>query len=121
MAMTPPVYEILSASAAVTALVPASRIRGQGYGGETPFAPYITWQLVSGLPENYVGNRPGIDSFRVQIDCWSKSAAQSKAIAAAVRDALETGAVCVAIFGDDYDDEVELYRYGFDWAFYTQR
>ena len=121
MAMVPPVFSILAAAPAVTALVPSSRIRGQGYAGESPVAPYITWQLVDGLPENYLGSRPGIDTFRVQIDCWANDAAQSKAIAAAVRDALEPHGLCVAIFGDDYDAETKLYRYGFDWSLLTPR
>lgn len=121
MALVPPVYEILSASGAVTALVPATRIRGQGYAGETPVAPYITWQVVSGQPENYTGNRPGIDQHRVQVDCWAATAAQSKQIAAAVRDALEPHAQCVAVFGDDYDTEAKLYRFGADWSFWSGR
>ena len=119
--MTPPVFQLLSGAAAVVALVPASRIRGQGYAGETPVAPYITWQIVDGLPENYTGNRPGMDTFRVQVDCWSTTAAGAKQVAEACRDALEPHAQCVAIFGDDYDSEAGLYRYGFDWSFRTRR
>lgn len=119
--MGPPVFQILSGSPAVVALVPASRIRGQGYAGETPATPYITWQIVDGIPANYTGNRPGLDQWRVQIDCWSATAAQSKQIAAAVRDALEPHAQCVAIFGDDYDTDAKLYRFGFDWSFQHRR
>jgi hypothetical protein len=121
MAIVPPVFEILSATAAVTALVPAIRIRGQGYAGETPVAPYITWQVVSGLPENYTSNRPGIDQHRVQVDCWATTAAQSRAIATAVRNALEPHGQCVAVFGDDYDTEARLYRFGFDWSIWSNR
>lgn len=121
MAMTAPVFEILSAVPAITSIVPAIRIRGSGYGGESPVAPYITHQTAAGTPENYVGDRPGIDNFRAQIDIWAANAAQAKQIAALVRDALEPHAVCVSIFGDDYDAETKLYRYGFDWSFYTSR
>ena len=121
MAMVPPVFALLSASAAVTALVPAVRIMGQGYGGESPVLPYITWQTISGLPGSYVEGRPGIDSFRAQIDVWSSTAAQAKQIAALVRDALELEAQCVGILGDDYEPDTKLHRYSFDWAFQTSR
>ncbi|MEJ7746058.1 MAG: DUF3168 domain-containing protein [Luteimonas sp.] len=121
MAMSPPVYAILSGDAAVTALVPAARIKGQSYAGESPIAPYITWQIISGGPENYLADRPGMDVFRVQIDIWAVSAASAKAIAALVRDALEPHAYCLNIFADDYEPDTKLYRYGYDWNFHTLR
>lgn len=121
MAMVPPVYALLSADAAVTALVPAVRIRGQGYAGETPTRPYITHQTISGNPANYIAGRPGIDAFRAQIDVWADTAAEAKTIAEAVRDALELDAHCVAIMGDDYEPEAKLHRYSFDWSFQTPR
>lgn len=121
MAMVPPVYALLSADAAVTALVPASRIRGQGYAGETPVAPYITWQTVSGVPANYIAGRPGIDAFRVQIDIWANDATSAKQIATAVRDALELNAHCVSIMGESFEADTKLFRYSYDWAFHTPR
>lgn len=121
MAMVPPVYELLSADAAVTALVPASRIRGQGYAGEAPVTPYITHQTISGNPANYIAGRPGMDAFRSQIDVWADTAAQAKQIAEAVRDALELNAQCVAIMGDDYEPDTRLHRYSFDFQFWTPR
>lgn len=120
MPMVPPVYALLSASAAVTALVPAARIHGQGYAGESPAAPYITWLMVSGMPHNYMADRPGIDAFRAQVDCWAPTAAEAKQIAEAVRNALELDAQCVSMF-EDFDPETKLFRFSSDWAFQTRR
>lgn len=120
MAMVPPVYRILSGDVAVTALV-ADRISGQGYGGETPVAPYITWNVVSGMPQNYLADRPGVDDFRAQVDIWAQDAATAKQVAEAARDALEPHAYCVGVVADEYDPETQLYRYGFDWRFWESR
>lgn len=119
MAMTAPVYALLSGDAAVTALV-ADRIHAQGYAGDAPQAPYITWQLVSGVPEGYVAGRPGVDRFRVQVDAWAADAATAQAVAAAIRDALELSASCVGVI-EERDAETGLYRYSGDWAFLTGR
>lgn len=119
MAMTAPVYALLSADAAVTALV-AGRIHAQGYAGDNPQAPYVTWQLVSGVPGVYLASRPGYDSFRAQIDCWAADAATAQLIAAAVRDALETAASCVGVM-EERDAETGLFRYSGDWMFIASR
>ncbi|MEF2147791.1 DUF3168 domain-containing protein [Aquilutibacter rugosus] len=119
--MIPPIHQILSADAAVTALVPPLRIRGQGYAGDQPAAPYITWQLVGGLPHNYVGERPGADAYRVQIDVYSKSASQCREIAAKVRDAMEPHGACTSLNGDDFEADTQLYRYSADWSLHIVR
>lgn len=122
MAMTAPVFEILSATPAVTALVPATRIRGSGYGGEAPTVPYITHQTISGVPESYVGNRPGIDRHRAQIDCWASSASQAKAIAAACQYALEVHGTTELMIDDvEVINGSPLYRIGIDFTAYTRR
>lgn len=120
MAMTAPVYPLLSTAPAVLALVPASRIHAQGHAGNTPTAPYITWTLVSGVPGNYVAGRPGFDTYRVQVDCWAADAAQAQAVAAAVRDTLELHAQGAGAF-EERDAETGLYRYALDFRFVTGR
>lgn len=119
MAFIPPVYALLSGAAAVTTLV-ADRIHAQGYAGDSPQAPYITWQIVTGTPGNYVSGRPGTDDVRVQVDAWAKDPATAQAIGAAVAAALELAAQGVSFF-DDYDSDAALYRFGSDWRFIVPR
>jgi hypothetical protein len=115
--MLPPVYALLSAAPAVTALV-ADRIE-RNRAAENTQAPYIVWRVIRGTPHNYVGDVTSIDGVRVQIDCWGKPA-EAQAVAKAVRAALQPHAVEVGFF-DDEDPDVKLTRFCSDWRFQTPR
>lgn len=115
--MLPPVYALLSASAAVTALV-GDRIH-RNNAGDNPQAPYIVWRNVNGRPQHYHGSPTTLDAFRIQIDCWG-SPADAKKLAKAVRAAVEPHAVEVSFF-DDFDAETKLTRFNSDWRFQTPR
>jgi hypothetical protein len=115
--MLPPVYALLSAAPDVVAIV-GDRIH-RNHAGDNPQAPYITWRVVSGVPQTYHGTPPSLDAFRVQIDCWGKPV-DAKAAARAVRAALEPHGVEVSFF-DDFDDETKLSRFNSDWRFQTPR
>jgi hypothetical protein len=125
--MTPAIFEIVTASSGVTALLGTNPTRFWSFGaaprteaGVAP-KPYAVWQLVYGSPENTLSCVPASDRFGVQVDAYARTAVQARAIARALRDALETSAYVVAYNGEDYEPDTELYRYGFTTEFMTDR
>lgn len=128
--MIPPIFPILSANSAVTALVGAGvncRVYPFGEGPSPAAYPYVTWQLVAGTPEQYLGDRPDIDDVRVQIDCWGDGrvgqggARSVNAVADAVRNALEPHGYMVDFGSTERDPDTVSYRYRMDFEFWTHR
>lgn len=120
--MNPPVAELLAASAAVTALVGTGPVRiFEDVAPQNTARPYIVWRVVYGTPENYLGQPPGIDYCRVQIDCYGEHAAQAREVALAVRNALQPHATEIGRNPNVADPETGLRSYSFDWGFWTHR
>lgn len=122
--MNPPVFALLSASPAVTAIVGTAPVRAYGfaYAPQDAPLPHVTWQVVSGVPEQVL-DRPGIDNARVQVDCWAADATGCRQLADAVREALEDDGrnVMISDNGDTYDDDAKQYRRSFDFSFWIPR
>lgn len=122
--MLPPVYSLLTADVGVTALV-GTRIYRHGAAPQKVVAPYITWSLVSGTPENELSSLPRVDRLEVQIDCWSNNTgtgdAEVESVATAVRDALEPVAHMTAIVANEQDFETRRYRLGLQFTFWLRR
>lgn len=78
-------------STAVTALLGTMPVRLYPFGMQDDKVtyPYAVWQNVSGSPENYLGTRPDIDSFTLQVDVYADTAAQAVTVAKVMRDAIE--------------------------------
>jgi hypothetical protein len=122
--MLPSVFTLLTADPAVTALV-GTRIYRHGSAPQKVEAPYVTWFLVSGIPENELSSLPRVDRMEVQIDCWSNNTgtgdAQVEELAAAVRDALEPVAHMTGIIANEQDFETRRYRLGMQFTFWVRR
>lgn len=118
--MTSPVNALLTNDPAVSALV-GSRVYRSGRAPQHVGRPYITWSTVGGHTENYLAERPGIEQALVQIDCWSNSEAECKALADAVVAALETHAHQDGVAMDDYESETELFRQLLQFHFWNPR
>lgn len=121
--MFPPVFQTCAASAAVTALIGTTPVRLYPFG-EAPqgvIYPYAVWQLVSGSPENYLGDRPDADSFTVQIDVYADTATSARNVAKALRDAIEPVAYVTSWRGESRDPDTKKYRFSFDVAWIVQR
>ena len=121
--MTPPVFQICAADSAVTALLGTGPTRlfpfGQAPQGVT--LPYAVWQTVSGLPENYLGQVPDLDSYTVQIDVYAGRGSEARQVAAALRDAIEPHAHVVGWNGESTDPDTGHKRYGFDIDWHVHR
>lgn len=114
--MLPPIYSTLRSSPAVVNIV-ASKIYRHGAAPQNCVAPYLTWSLVFGNPENTLSEPPQIDSLQLQVDCWHSKDALVEELAKAVRDALEPYAHMTGIPVDGQDPDTQLYRMSlqFDW------
>lgn len=125
--MLPVILPLLSADPEVTAIIGSNPVRFYPHGRadqNTP-APYATWFVVSGIPENQLDEVPRVDRFSVQIDCWSDNtgdgAAEVKELATAIRDALEPHAHMTAIAVDGVDPDTKRNRLGLQFTFWEPR
>lgn len=117
--MIPDIYSILNV-AAVNAHV-GTRIFGAGHADDSPVYPYITWQVISGRPENYQGQAPNVDNARVQVNVWARDEAAVRTAAQAARDALDAAGHQVVLIGPDRDPETKSYRIQMDYSIWTAR
>lgn len=119
----PPVFALLNVPA-VTAIVGTNPVRvyGQGNAQQDAPLPHVTWQVISGQPYATL-DMPGMDNHRVQVDCWTADNATGKALALAVRDAMENGGdnVMVSFNGNDIDPDTKQYRWSMDFSIWTPR
>lgn len=86
--------------------------------------PYAVWRQVSGAPENYLGNAPDIDSYTTQIDVYalpSQGASVARAVAKALRDAIEPHAHITFWMGDDIDPDTKNFTFRFQADWWTPR
>lgn len=122
--MYPPIFEIVSNSAAVKSYLSDGAITRFYMFGQAPqdsVYPYAVWQIISGAPENYLGDVPNTDSYLIQIDVYAKKASDTRDIAMAIRDALERHAYITRWGGESIDNETQTRRISFDVSFYTHR
>lgn len=124
--MYPPIYPAVAASPACVALLKSGtgpiRFYQFGVNEEQPQTyPYAVWQRVGGLPENYLGQTPDIDTFTVQVDVYAKSADQARTVATALRDAIEPVAHITGWFGESRDPDTKNYRFTFQTDWWTPR
>lgn len=127
--MIPPIFPLLSASSAVTAIVgtspariyPAGNIPQSATQDPNVNVPCVTWRTVGGHAENILSDRPGVDNQRVQLDCWALTFTQAQTLATAVQYALELVGNCVAVNGSDFEADTKRYRVSFDFSFWLGR
>lgn len=118
--MYPPAFAIVAASPGVQALIgapPNVRFHPFGEANPNPMLPYAVWQTVFGSPFNYLGNTPDGDAFGTQIDVFANEATEARAVAAAIRAAVEPVAYVSSYNGEFRDQVTRHYRYSFtvDW------
>lgn len=125
--MLPQVFPLLSASSAVKALIGSNPVRAYRHGvaPQNVVAPYVTWFVVTGIPENTLEDLPRVDRYEVQVDCWSENtgtgATQIETLAEAVRDAIEPDAYMTSVIANTRDEETQRYRIAMQFTFWTER
>lgn len=119
--MFPPIFPAVAASPACVALLKAGagplRFYQFGMAPQNVQKPYAVWQRVFGTPENYLADRPDVDSFTTQVDVYAGSADSARTVALALRDAIEGAAHITSWLGESIDPETKNNRFGFqcDW------
>lgn len=118
--MFPLVKQTLS-TPAVVAIV-GDRIAPFGEIGQTEGRPYLTWYVVSDQPHDNLSDPPPSDFTTVHLDCWSPDARQARALAEAIRAALDAAFVCNRIVLNLREPSgSRLYRVGLEADFITGR
>jgi hypothetical protein len=115
----PPVQDALRASAPLVAIV-QTRIY-QTQAPEDAARPYVVWGIVSAVPEIQLSAPPEDDDQRVQVDCYSDTQTQSRAMIAAAADACET--IGNIVFGpwSSFETDTKVYRWSFDVEIWNPR
>lgn len=117
--MTPPIFPVVAASAAVRAALGTAPVRFFPFGAasQNVALPYAVWQTVGGAPENYLGNLPDADVCTVQVDVYAADPDSAAAATLALRDAIEPHAHITLWLGGKRDDATGRWRATFrlDW------
>ena len=121
--MYPPIFQEVAGHAPATALIGTNPVRFYPFGEapqDTP-RPYAVWQIVTGFPENYLGQVPDVDSYTVQIDVYAATATSARNVAKAIRDAIEPVSHIMAWRGESRDPNTKDYRLSFDSDWFVNR
>lgn len=121
--MFPPIFTVAAADPAVTALLGSNptRLYPFGQAPQGVVYPYAVWQGFGGSPENYLSGRPDIDGFTLQVDVYADTGTSARAVAEAIRDAIELKAYITRWGGESRDPETGHYRVSFDLDWYVAR
>lgn len=123
----PAVFAYAKASSAVTTLLGTNPTRFWAFDiapspTEPGYAlPYSTHQLVYGSPENTLSCPAGTDLIGIQIDAYAKTASGARAVAEALRSAMEPHGYVVSLLGEEWEQATDLYRTGFTVEFWQDR
>lgn len=120
----PPIFEAIQNDSSASALLGDSEFLRVYPGGEAPEStvrPYATWQVIGGVPEKYINNRPDIDQYSIQVDVWADTLADVRDCASAVRYAIEDQCHVTGYRSEEKEDESGLYRISFDVDWFVGR
>lgn len=118
--MFPPVYNLLHGAAAVLAIV-GDRIGAHNEVPQDTARPYITYSTVSGQPFDQLSGAPCGDFDAIDINCWHQTDEGIRALALAVRNALDAALICNRVTIDLREPDTRLYRVGITADFITNR
>lgn len=116
--MLPPVKQMLAQSTRVKAIIDnPPKVYRHGDAPQNVVKPYVTWEVISGLPDNNLSDVPGSDRYVIQVDCWSGNDSEIEELAKAVRDALEPWAYMTGMPINEREPATKLFRIAlqFDW------
>lgn len=99
---------------------------------QMPTLPAITYQVISEWRRPTMHGTDALPRTRVQVDCWAKTSLEARAIADAVKDAVdgfqglmgspgaEIGAIFAANSFSSYDPEAKMYRVSRDFVVWAR-
>lgn len=121
--MIPPIFTTVSASSGVTAIIGTSPVRfyAAGYAPQNVQKPYATYQIISGLPENYLNRIPDHDEYRIQVRAYAQTLNDVINLTEAIRDAVESVAHIDSFAPTELETGTMLFSFGFDIAWQLNR
>lgn len=121
--MFPPIFKICSSDTAVKAALGTKPTRLYAFGDapQDVAKPYAVWQIIGGLPSNFINQVPDIDSYMIQVDVYAENESSARQSAEAIRDAIEPHAYVQAWRGEFTDGTTMLKRYSFDISWFVNR
>ena len=119
--MLPPIYTWLKTSEVQDIIGTPPRAYRHSSAPQDTTKPYVTWQVISGVPENNLTDLPPVDRITVQVDCWHQTDAGIEQLATAVRDAIEPYAHMTGIVINLREPETKLYRIGLQFDIWHDR
>ena len=122
--MDVPFYAVCKADPAVLALLggPEPRIYPFGTAPQNVAKPYVVYQDgIGGFPFNLLNCRPDADSMDLQVDVYGLTTESSKAVAKAIRYAVELQCNITSYRGTEREEATKLYRTGFDLTWLVNR
>lgn len=116
----PPLFAICAANAGVTALlgVGPTRLFPFGKAPENVAKPYAVYQVLNGVPENYLDEPPDVDDWNIQIDIYGTTPASVTAVLNALRRALEPHCYIERLGGTSTEPNTQLETTSFDVSWY---
>jgi hypothetical protein len=121
--MTPDVFPLIAADSDCEALLGSGPMRLFPFG-EAPqhvTLPYVTWQTVVGVPENYMDCAPDIDALTVQMDVWAATQGSAREVRDAVVNALQSDAHVMGVGPEGREPDTRLYRVSLTVDFWQKR
>jgi hypothetical protein len=119
--MLPPIYTWLKTTQVQAIIGNPHRAYRHGSAPQDSTRPYVTWQLISGIPDNTLSELPKVDRMSVQVDCWHQTDLGIEELATAVRDALEPYGHMTAINLNLREAETKLYRISLQFDIWLDR
>lgn len=119
--MLPPIFTWLKTTAVQAVIGTPPRAYRHGEAPQDTTRPYVTWNIVSGVPENELSDLPTVDRVAVQIDCWHQTDAGVETLATAVRNAIEPYGHMTNIVINLREPETKLYRIGLQFDIWLGR
>ncbi|MBZ5489144.1 DUF3168 domain-containing protein [Halomonas aquamarina] len=120
----PPLFRVCAANAGVTALLGVNPTRLFPFGGapENVPKPYAVYQVLNGVPENYLAEPPDVDDWSIQVDIYATTVSDVNAVLAALRRAIEPHAYITRLGGTGTEPNTQLKTTSFDvsWTHTTQ-
>lgn len=120
--MLPPIFQLLQTSDLLTLLgSKPTRIYRHGRAPQDTSKPYVTWQVIAGVPTNTLSETPSHDRYSIQIDCFDPSDAGVEQLARAVRDAIEPEAHITGVPLNERETATKLFRISLQFDYWLAR
>jgi hypothetical protein len=120
--LEPRIFSILTGYTAVAAVV-GTRVYPLVLPQKAEI-PAISYLRVDGVQDANLSGNSGMEAVRVQVDCWGRTYAQAKGLAADVADAMASGFgnECVWLSDrDQYEDGAKVFRVILEFSIHNER